>query len=66
MFQKVLKNCLKVSGKEIHLPRLNDGRVRNREKNCVILEKKCCFWTFFCKILPKKQFHYAQIVLHCE
>ena len=34
--KKVLKKCLKVCGKAIHLPRLNDGRVRNREKNCVL------------------------------
>ena len=41
MFQKkVLKKGLKVCGKAIPLPRLNDGRVRNREKNCVFLEKK--------------------------
>ena len=31
--EKVLKKCLKVCGKANHLPRLNDGRVRNREKN---------------------------------
>ena len=36
--KKVLKKCLKMCGKAIHLPRLNDGRVRNREKNCVFLE----------------------------
>ena len=36
--KKVLKKCLNVCGKAIHLPRLNDGRVRNREKNCVFLE----------------------------
>ena len=45
--KKVLKNYLKVFGKAIHLPRLNDGRVRNREKNCVFLEKNCRFWTIF-------------------
>ena len=50
--KKVLKKCLRVHGKAIHLPHLNDGRVRNREKNCVFLEKNCCFWTILCKILP--------------
>ena len=54
MFHKILNKCLKVCGKAIHLPRLNDGRVGNREKNCVFLEKKCCFWTILCKILPQK------------
>ena len=53
MFQKVPKKCLKVCGKAIHLPRLNNGRVRNREKNCVFLKKKYCFWTIVCKILPQ-------------
>ena len=42
--KKVPKKCLKVCGKAIRLLRLNDGRVRNREKNCVFLEKKnFCF-----------------------
>ena len=36
--KKKLKKCLKVCRKAIHLPRLNDGRVRNREKNGVFLE----------------------------
>ena len=37
--KKVLKKRLKMRGKAIHLPGLNDGRVRNREKkNCVFLE----------------------------
>ena len=36
--KKVLKNCLKVCGKAIHITRLNDGRVENREKNCVFSE----------------------------
>ena len=65
--EKVLKKCLKVCGKAIHLPRLNDGRVRNREKNCVFLEKEIIvFGQFYAKYFHKKQFHYAQIVLHCE
>ena len=41
--KKVLKKCLKICGKAIHLPRLNDGRGRNREKSCVFLEKKMLF-----------------------
>ena len=36
--EKVLKKCLKVCSKANHLPDLNDGRVRNRDKNCVFLE----------------------------
>ena len=36
--KKVLKKCLKLCGKAFHIPRLNDGRVKNREKNCVFLE----------------------------
>ena len=65
--KKVVKKCLKVCGKAIHLPRLNDGRVRNREKNCVFLEKKIVvFGQFYAKYFHKKQFHHAQIVLRCE
>ena len=30
--KKVLKKCLKVCGKVIHIPQLYDGRVENREK----------------------------------
>ena len=30
--EKVLKKSLKVCGKAIHIPRLYDGRVKNREK----------------------------------
>ena len=56
MFQKVLKKCLKVCGRAIHLPRLSDERVRNREKKLCILEKKCCFWTILSKTLPQKAF----------
>ena len=33
--KKALNKYLKVCTKAIHLPRLNDGRVRNREKNYV-------------------------------
>ena len=65
MFQKVLKKCLKVCGRAIHLPRLNDERVRNREKKLCILEKNV-FGQFYAKHFHKKQFHYAQIALHCE
>ena len=42
-FKKVLKKCLKVFSKAIHLPHLNDGRVRNREKYCVLSEQKLLF-----------------------
>ena len=45
--KKVLKKCLKVCGKAIHLPRLNDGRVRNREKKCVFLDLKLMFLANF-------------------
>ena len=31
--KEVLKICLKVCGKAIHTPPLNDGRVKNREKD---------------------------------
>ena len=63
MFQKVLKKCLKICGKAIHLPRVNDGRVRNREKKLCIFRVKI---DVFAKYFHKKQFHYAQIVLQCE
>ena len=33
MFRKSTEKVLKSVRKTIHLPRLNDGRVRNREKN---------------------------------
>ena len=60
--KKVLKNCLKVCGKAIHLPLLNDGRVRNREKNCVFLEKKIVvFGQIYAKYFNKKQIKYAKI-----
>ena len=36
--KNVLKKCLKVCGKAIHIPRLYDGRVKNRETNSVFLE----------------------------
>ena len=67
MFQKVLKKCLKVCGKAIQIPRLNDARVKNREKNCILLEKELFFFgQFYAKYFNKKQFHCAQNVLHCE
>ena len=65
--KKVLKKCLKMCGKAIHLPRLNDGRVRNREKKLRIFRLKIdVFGQFYAKYFHKKQFHYAQIVLQCE
>ena len=36
--KKVLIKCLKVCGKASHIPRLYDGRDKNREKNSVFLE----------------------------
>ena len=65
--KNVPKKCLKVCGKAIHLPRLNDGRVRNREKKfCVFRVKIVLFGQFYANYFHKKQFNYAQIVLHCE
>ena len=65
--RKVLKKCLKVGSKAIHLPRLDDGRVRNREKKmCIFRVKLVVFGQFYAKYFHKKQCHYAQIVLHCE
>ena len=54
-------------GKAIHLPRLNGGRVRNREKKlCIFRVKIDVFGQFYAKYFHKKQFQYAQIVLQCE
>ena len=64
--EKVLKTCLKVCGKAIHLPRLNDGRVKNREKMSVFRVKIVVFGQFYAKYFKENQLHYAQIVLHCE
>ena len=64
--KKVLKNCLKVCGRAIHIPRLNDGRVKNREKMCIFRVKIVVFGQFYAKYFHKKQFHYAKIVLPCE
>ena len=36
--KKVQKKCLKAYAQAIHLPRLNDERVKNREQNYVFLE----------------------------
>ena len=36
--KKVLKKCLILCGKAIHIPELYDGRVKNRKKNSVLLE----------------------------
>ena len=62
----VLRKCLKVCGVAIQIPRLNDERVKNREKILLIKSKNCYVWTILCKILPQKAIHYAQIVLPCE
>ena len=64
---KVLKKCLKVCGKAIEIPYLNDRRVKNREKKLNILRVKIViFGQFYAEYFHKNQFHYAQIVLHCE
>ena len=44
--KKVLKKCLKVCGRAIHIPRLNDGRVKNREKMCIFRVKIVVFGQF--------------------
>ena len=36
--KKVLKKCVKMFGKAIHIPQLYDGRFKNGEKNSVFLE----------------------------
>ena len=65
--KKVLKKCLKVCGKAILLPRLIDGRVNNREKKlCIFRVKIVVFGQFYAKYFHKKQFDYAQTLLHCE
>ena len=65
--KKVLKKCLKMCGKAIHIPQLYDGRVKNREKKlCNFRVKIVVFEQFYAKYFLKKQFHYAQIVLHCK
>ena len=38
--KKVLKKCLKMCGKAIHIPQLYDGRVKNREKKLCIFRVK--------------------------
>ena len=43
---------------ELEIEKKIDGRVRNRE---IVV-----FGQFYAKYFHKKQFHYAQIVLHCE
>ena len=59
MFQK--------STEKLFLPRLNDGRVRNRERKLFIFRVKIdVFGQFYAKNFHKKQFLYAQIVFQCE
>ena len=36
--KKVLKKCLKMCGKAIHIPKLYDRRVKNPQKNSLFLE----------------------------
>ena len=65
--KKKLKKCLKMCGKAIHLPRLNDRTVRNQEKKlCIFRIKIVVFGQFYAKYFHEKQFHNAQIVLHYD
>ena len=64
--KKVMKMCLEMCGKAIHIPGLYEGRVDNRRKNNVFFRVKTSFLENFMQKSSTKKFHDAKIVLHCD